>query len=808
MPAAVRGRASVAIAGLVLGSAAIAVSPSATAAPSTTILISEVYGGGGNSGAPFTNDFVELHNISTAAVDLKDWTLKYYSSSTGNTGGTCTIGSGSIAPGGFFLVQLAGSTNGVALPTPDSSCSSPNLSGTTGSVELANPAGVVDLVGYGAATDANAGKFRFETAPAPGTSNTTSTARKDPKVDTDNNSADFASGAPTPKNTGSGGGPVDPPEPVSKTIAEIQGTGANTPLAGQEVTTTGVVTAAYPTGGFNGAYLQTPGSGGPNDATPGASDGIFVFSAAAAGLAVGACVTVTGTAKEFNGLTELDKPTITPKADCAPVLPTALTTLPVSDADKEQYEGMLVAPQGTYTITNNYALNQFGQVGLAVGDQPLYQATDVVAPGAAAAEYEAENLKKYITLDDGSSWDYMRNTTAQGSPLPYLSQEEPMRTGSQVTFAKPVILDYRFQWNYQPTGQIVGATDADDPLTTENDREAAPPAVGGNLKLAAFNVLNYFTELGEDEDEFKNCPYYADREGDPVTTNFCEVRGAWTDAAFEDQKAKLMSAVNGLGSSVVALMEIENSAGVTWVDRDRDYTLREFVDSLNAAGGHWAYVPSPVVTPATEDVIRTAFIYNPDLVRPVDTSYIQMDSAFANARYPLAQRWQAPKSSTQFVTVANHFKSKGSGDDDGTGQGLSNPSREAQARALTSWTSQMWPAKPIFLMGDFNAYSKETPVSIIESAGFTELEKKYEPTSATYQFSGRLGSLDHVFANQSALSLVTGAGVWDINADESIAMQYSRRNYNVTDFYTTSQFASSDHDPVVVGLQVRVPSQK
>ena len=85
MPAAVRGRASVAIAGLVLGSAAIAVSPSATAAPSTTILISEVYGGGGNSGAPFTNDFVELHNISTAAVDLKDWTLKYYSSSTGNT---------------------------------------------------------------------------------------------------------------------------------------------------------------------------------------------------------------------------------------------------------------------------------------------------------------------------------------------------------------------------------------------------------------------------------------------------------------------------------------------------------------------------------------------------------------------------------------------------------------------------------------------------------------------------------------------------------------------------------------------------
>lgn len=802
----VRGRALLALVGLVAASATVAGPPAQAA--STSVVISEAYGGGGNSGAPYTNDFVELYNLSGSAVSLNGWTLKYYSGSTGNLGGTCTIVSGSIAAGGRFLVQLAGGTNGTALPTADASCTSPNLSGTTGSVELSNASGVVDLVGYGTSTASNPG-FRFETAPASPTTNATSTARKDPKVDTDNNAADFATGAPTPQNSGGGGGPVDPPPPATRTIAEIQGTGAASPFAGQKVTTTGVVTAAYPTGGFNGVYVQTPGSGGATDATPGASDGIFVYSPwAATNLAVGACVSVVGTVKEFNSLTELDQATVTAATGCAPVAPTPLATLPVTDADKEQYEGMLVLPRGTYTITNNYALNQYGQVGLAVGEAPLYQATDVVAPGAEAAAYEAENVKKYITLDDGSSWDYMRNTAAQSSPLPYLSQDEPMRTASQVTFAKPVILDYRFQWNYQPTGHIVGATDADDPVTTENDREAAPPAVDGNLRLAAFNVLNYFTELGQDEQEFKNCPYYADREGEPVSTNFCEVRGAWTDAAFEDQKAKLMSAVNGLGSSVVALMEIENSAGVTWVDRDRDYTLSEFVDSLNAAGGHWAYVPSPVVTPTNEDIIRTAFIYNPDLVRPVDTSYIQLDEAFANARYPLAQRWQAPRSTTQFVTVANHFKSKGSGADDGTGQGLSNPSREAQARAVTTWAAQMWPAKPVFLMGDFNAYSKETPVSIIESAGYTELEKKFEPTSATYQFQGRLGSLDHVFANPAAVALVAGAGVWDINSDESIAMQYSRRNYNVTDFYTTSQYASSDHDPVVVGLDVRVPSKK
>ena len=123
-----------------------------------------------------------------------------------------------------------------------------------------------------------------------------------------------------------------------------------------------------------------------------------------------------------------------------------------------------------------------------------------------------------------------------------------MRTGSQVTFAKPVILDYRFQWNHQPTGQIVGATDADDPLTTENDREAAPPAASaGTSNWRPSTSSTTSPQLGERRGRIQELPYYADREGDPVTTNFCEVRGAWTDAAFEDQKARLMSAVNGLG---------------------------------------------------------------------------------------------------------------------------------------------------------------------------------------------------------------------------------------------------------------------
>lgn len=586
-------------------------------------------------------------------------------------------------------------------------------------------------------------------------------------------------------------------ELASTPIADIQGNGADSPLIDQRVTTTGVATAAYPTGGFNGFYLQTPGE----DATPGRSDGIFVYGAS--NVSVGSCYVVDGKVTEYYGLTELTNVTVTPAEQCAPAVPVELDQVPKTDAEKEQYEGMLVQPLGEYTVTNNYQLNQYGQLGLVAGDQPLYQATEVVPPGPEAQAYEAQNAARLITLDDGSSWDYLRNKQAKSSPLPYLSAQTPMRTGSQVTFHSPVVLDYRYQWNFQPVGQVVGTADPDNPVTGENDREATAPYVGGDLQLASFNVLNYFTDLGVTEDQYKNCPYYADRNGIPVATNYCEVRGAWSEAAFADQQVKLVNAINGSGAEIVALMEIENSAGISYLPgKSRDESLALLVDVLNQAGGSWAYAPSPTVTPTTEDVIRTAFIYDPTKVQLLGPSQILLHESFANARYPLAQKFKAIQAGAPFVAIANHFKSKGSGEDDGTGQGLSNPSREAQAAALTAWADELYGDEAVFLLGDFNAYSKETPVQLIESAGYTRALALYEPSATSYQYGGRLGTLDHVFANDKAVPLVSGSAVWDINADESIAMQYSRRNYNLTDFYTTQPYAASDHDPVIVGIEV------
>jgi len=773
------------------------------------VVINEFYGRGGSANQPYNKKFVELYNPAKNEIDLTGMSLAYQSA-TNN--GTPTAGcqlTGKIQPSGYYLIELPGNGEvGESLAGVDQQCGL-TPSGTKGALTLLRGADQVDLVGYGTAVRNEGAAAKYDG----GNSDPGSIQRKQ-AVDTDNNAADFEfTATPSPQGSGTNG-QQNPPAPNAEppapqpadtviAIADIQGTGQETPLKSKVVTTLGVVTASYPTGGFNGFYMQTPGSGG---IIPAASQGIFVYTGSAPSVEVGKCYRVTGTAGEHNGLTQLSKPTaiVNETTGCEAAKAVELTTLP-SDAEKERLEGMLVLPKGAYTITNNYQLNQYGQLGLAIGDKPLYVATEKVLPGEQAEAYEAENLKKYITLDDGSSWDYMKNKTAQDSRLPYLSQDTPMRTGSQVSFDKPVILDFRFQWNFQPTGHVVGHDSENIPIKSENDRPATAPRVGGDIQIASFNVLNYFTDLGKDE---AGCKSYDDREGNPVGSNYCTVRGAYSEKAFENQQAKIVSAINGLDAEIVALMEMETSSRF---GHSRDYSLSKLVEALNAGiankADQWDYVRSPLVVPDSEDVIRLAYIYKPSAVSPKDASQILIDTAFANARQPLAQRWTTVKNDkVEFVTIANHFKSKGSGDDDGTGQGKSNPSRKAQAQALTKWVDQIAKDDPVFLMGDFNAYSKEDPVRIIEAAGFTELEGKFAPEASTYQFGGRLGSLDHNFANAKGLAMVSGAGVWDINGDESIAMQYSRRNYNVVDFHQDGPFASSDHDPAIFGLNIPAPS--
>ena len=257
------------------------------------------------------------------------------------------------------------------------------------------------------------------------------------------------------------------------------------------------------------------------------------------------------------------------------------------------------------------------------------------------------------------------------------------------------------------------------------------------------------------------------------------------------------------------------------VSTDRDGALKSLVNALNAAAGSevWAYVPSPSTVPANEDVIRIAFIYKKATITPVGDSVIYDDPAYTGlARQPLAQEFKpitdVNHEGKNFVVVANHFKSKGSAPknlsgaeaaantDNGDGQGNSNGVRVKQARALATF-AQRFNGTPTLLVGDFNAYTMEDPLKVLTDAGWAH-ESGHGDSS--YVYGGRSGSMDHVFANSAAHPLITEVKSWAVNAQESIAFEYSRANYNAyLAFEADNPYRASDHNPEIIGLNLITP---
>ena len=814
------------------------VAPTASAAPDgSNVVINEVYGGGGNKGATYTHDFVELYNPTDQEIDLEGWTVDQCAKG-GSCHGKATL-TGKIPAGGYFLIQGAQGNGGTkALPSPNHAEDSLTYSGTEAIAYLKDAAGeTIDLVGWGSAN-------KFEGTAAPRTTNTTSVQRKEDGKDTDNNAQDFFTGAPTP---GSANGqppaetaPEDPTDPAPQPeqpqpgeitpIAEIQGTGATSPLDGQTVTTEGVVTAVYDEGGKNGFFLQTAGSGGQPKNPGDASDGIFIYMNKRTDYPkLGDSLQVTGSVSEYysqtqikvSSLSTLDEALEAPKA-------IEIDALPAGDEAREPYEGMLVRPK-SYTVTNNYTLNTHGDLGLAPGDKAFRNPTDVIAPDKAkVAEMNAQQAAEVVYLDDGRTSNYFRTDT--NTPLPYIVTSDggvkSIRTGDQVTFQTDVVVDYSFdQWRFQPLQPITGKNTAEElPITWEDSRATSynvPDTVEGDNTIGFFNVLNYFTSLGKDE---SGCRAHTDKDGTKVATNYCDVRGAYSQDAFQDQQAKIVTAINKLDTHVLGLSEIENGARVTGDVAQRDNALSNLVKELNKAAGEnkWDYVKSPSELGTAEDFIRVGFIYQPAQVEPVGESRIFDDPAFTRmARQPLAQEFNTVNrdDDENFVAVVNHFKSKGSvaNDDNATGDGQGNNAnvRVAQAQALLDHMDKQddWQELPTFLVGDFNAYTMENALNTLRGNGYTLVHHEKDFPQESYQYNGQFGSLDHVFANEAAMALVQDSAVWNINGDESVAFEYSRRNYNAQDFFGEGNdpiygygnpFRSSDHDPVKVGFGTKL----
>lgn len=650
--------------------------------------------------------------------------------------------------------------------------------------------------------------------------------------------------------------------PSLSSIAEVQGTGATTPVDGQLVKVDGEVTAAYPTGGLNGFYIQTPGA----DTTPDASDGIFVYGGPggfASYPAIGDSVRVIGTAGEFSGQTQIaaaeggvsaiaDLPgavvpkTQIPGADCA--LPgTGCDGFPALNAAREKLEGEAIQPSGDYTATDVYdfgpfiafeggtsnSSSMFGEVGLAANSaKPLVTPTEIIDAQATAAKNKriAYNNAHRIVLDDGSTLNY-RQAANTGSPFPWLTASHQVRVGAAVSFPQPVIFTFGFNtWRLVPSSQVVGVPGPTQPQFEQTRADdLAPEDVGGDVKLATFNVLNFFPTTGNEyvSAGLGQCTYFTDRQGNQTTNNRCGnptssagngPRGAANEANLERQRDKIVAAINTAGADIVSLEELENSVKF---GKSRDFAIDALVTALNAdAGpGTWAAVPSPPASAlpplAEQDVIRNGFIYRPASVVLVGGSVVLADQsssgeAFEDAREPLAQAFKRVGTSDvdAFAVIVNHFKSKGSGAPDPDGQGNSNDSRILQAQALTVFADSFKAQRGItrvFLAGDFNAYSKEDPIQVLEAAGYTNLGSTFDPSEKSYNFDGQMGSLDHVLANAAALADVEDVDVWEINANESVYYEYSRFNTNVTNLYDDGPFRSSDHNPELVGIDTPEP---
>ena len=607
-------------------------------------------------------------------------------------------------------------------------------------------------------------------------------------------------------------------------INQIQGSGLTfNPAFGGTQAIEGVVVGSFlGSSGLNGFYVQEEDADWDTDLAT--SEGIFIFDPT--GLfsgAVGDKVRVTGLVAEFtssatgiigstinSSLTQLSlASTVSTKSVLnlgSSALPSITNvTLPVADASVlERYEGMLVnvgAAVGSLTVTNNFTLGRFGQVGLSAGDR-LDQYTQVNAPSVSGyADYRANLLDNYIILDDGSN---TQNPAAviharNGQPL---SATNTLRGGDAIASISGV-LDQRFEGyriqtktpaNFEPT----------------NARENVAPAVGGTLKVASFNLLNFFN-------------------GDGVGGGFPTSRGAESLAEYNRQLPKTVAAILGLNADVFGYNEMENDGyGST-------SAVQTLVNALNAATapGTYAFVTPPASALNASgtfggDQITVGFIYKTSAARvapgtsaaALTTGAFAQDNANRVQRPPLAVTFEQldnglPTNAT-FTAVINHFKSKGSsaggaGDADiGDGQGLSNGTRTRASQDLAAWlaTNPTGTADSDYLiMGDLNAYRLENPITTLTDAGYTSL---FGSESYSYQFQGQWGSLDHALASSSLNGQVAGAAKWHINADEPVALDYNLNFKSLaqqSSFYNVDPFASSDHDPLVVGLNLTAANQ-
>lgn len=562
-------------------------------------------------------------------------------------------------------------------------------------------------------------------------------------------------------------------EQASHTIAQVQGSSDKSPLLSKQVSVTGVVLATiYPDSPMPGLMLQSIKA----DNDPSTAEGIFVVVADPATYHAGQVLTVQGTVAEVDQLTSLIDAKVLNQCGSKQIAPTVVSLPLAENLSWEAYEGMLVSFKQPLVVTDTYQLGRYGEIMLA--NERLMVPTQVVAPGEQAKQLMATQQRQAIFLDDG----YWKQNP---EPIPYpttgLTAQSTLRVGDQVLNVEGIIHQdergYRILPSRQPT------------FVQANPRPAAPVATDKQaLRIASYNVLNFFTGHGQDK---------------PFPTR----RGAKTAEELARQQAKLVEALVALDADIIGLLELENNG----------FEQGSAIATLLAAVNQRSSEPYQMVITEQKpgsDMIKVGIFYRSSRVAAIGKSVTNTAAPFTRLhRPPMAQSFRHLASNTELTFAINHFKSKGScprndsadftlQQDQGDGQACWNNARVNAATALQQWlqtnpTGINTPHQVI--VGDFNAYRMEDPVTYLEQQGWQYLHDD-KPQSYSFVFKGQAGSLDHMLASPSLANKLSHFVHWPINADEPVLLDYSMRFKSKTQqqqLFDKTPYRSSDHDPIL-----------
>ena len=652
----------------------------------------------------------------------------------------------------------------------------------------------------------------------------------------------------------SGDGPCDgtlPPAfvcPVDQLIPvpAIQGTGSSSPLvpAGkfeseQAYATRGVVTQVV-SGLYKGFFIQDP----QGDGDPASSDGLFVYSTQAnSAIVPGAEVCVSGKVKEYFNQTQLNADQLVVTQPMVALLP-AVDLVPVAGETLnqllERHEGMQVrlVPESSLVVTRNFSFDYDGKrnnLVLSYG-APLIKSTQKFAAlSEEASQWALRNQQNQLVVETDAK--------APDGVLPWYpafnAEDGYLRIGDKLNGLEGA-LGYSYNLFRLVASNRIDSSDIDH---SGWDRVETPElAEAGDLRVASFNVLNFFTTV-------------VGGDANPTGTN----RGALTVGEFEKQRTKIVSAITRLNADVVGLMEIENNG---YGDNS---AIANLVEALNAAqpdeADHYRWIASPDGQPIGTDAITVGLIYRPASVTPQGAASLivlpvqQAEAVDASGkpvainqgmRESLLQQFSSPKGDAPLTLVVNHLKSKGSAcfedypdyasADPLDGQGHCNALRVSAAKVLGESLKDM--SGDLLIIGDLNAYGMEDPIRVLTSYdpaaqprqimsasfttlagqpfeesgsalgkgyGFVNLNTRFHGTDTySYSYEGELGNLDHALANPSLAAKVIGIEDWHINSAESNFFEYGSK-YTGQLAKSDGPFSASDHDPVLVAIQYPLP---